>query len=207
MENKRLIPLNEEGIEFLFIKGMKIGKRTQAYFVGFLIGIAIVSVLIDSRRDRAIENKEETVTWERIEGSLPDLPAAVIQSTGAEGHVTGVAEFDEKGVATGKKGYFFANANGRRFWYYGSDGQMKLYDGEKFAATSQPGLEWDLMRAGFEHQGHKVISRRAVAPEYVLEIDVHSAIDMADAYQNLLSKSNYVAEVGWIEVGAETEVR
>lgn len=182
---------------------MKIGKRTQAYFVGFLIGVAIVSVLVDSRRERVIANKQETFSWERIDASLSDIPQDIAASTGAVGYVTGVARYDENRQPTGVKAYFFADAEGRRFWYYGMDQEMELYDGEKFTATSQPGLEWDLMRTGFEHQGHKVISRRAHVPEYVLEIDVHSAIAMADAYENLLSKSNFVAEVGWVEIGTE----
>jgi len=179
---------------------MNIGKRTQAYFVGFLIGVAIVSILLDSRRDRGSELLVPVYTWERTDASLEKLPLEIIHLTGAQGWVTGVEQYDSNGQPTGLKGYFFANAEGRRYWWYGTAGNMKLYDGEKFTATSRPGLDWDTMKAGFEHQGHQVISRRALAPDYLLQIDVHSAVEMTDAYENLKSKSNYVASVGWLEI-------
>ncbi len=184
---------------------MKIGRRTQAYFIGFLIGLAIVSVLIDSRRDRSSESIEEVFTWERADASLDSLPDSFASTIGAQGYVTGVEQKDEDGNPTGLRGFFFADSSGKRYWWYGSEGAMKLFDGEKLTAISQPGLEWDLMKVGFEHQGHKLISRRALAPNYVMSIDVHSAIEMADAYENLLSKSNYVASVGWVEIELPTD--
>jgi len=179
---------------------INIGKRTQAYFVGFLIGIAIVSVLLDSRRDRSLEQIADVFTWERAEASVTDLPSEIVDKTGAQGWITAVAQYDVNRLPTGLKGYFFEGAEGKRYWWYGNTESRKLYEGTKFKVISRPGLEWDLMKTGFEHQGHKVISRRALAPEYILEIDVHSAIQMADAYENLCSKTNFVASVDWVEI-------
>lgn len=178
---------------------MKIGRRTQAYFVGFLIGIAIVSVLLDSRRDRASERANAEFSWQRIPASLELLPVELQTRTGAQGYVTGVEQVDGSGQPTGWTGYFFADSLGQRFWYFGREADWKLYDGTLLRATSHPGIEWELMQAGFEHQGHEVISDAAIAPDYLLRIDVHSAVEMTDAVENLRSKAHYIADVMWVQ--------
>jgi hypothetical protein len=183
---------------------MKIGRRTQAYFVGFLIGVAMVSVLIDSRRERAARNRPEVYTWERIPASVEVLPEELRSLLQLREHVTGVERLDAQGVPTGVRGFFFADADGHRFWWVGSKGAMRLCDGERLKAESHAGLEWDLMRAGFEHQGHAVLSDPSEAPGYLLGIEVHSAVEMVAALENLRSKRNYVAQVDWVEVDDAT---
>jgi hypothetical protein len=182
---------------------MKIGRRTQAYAVGFLIGVAIVSVLLDSRRDRALERSTPTFTWQRIPASLEELPEPIRERSGAQGYITGVQQLDAAGEPTGWTGYFFADASGQRFWYLGHGPEWELYDGTRLTATSHPGIEWELMQAGFEHQGHQVLSDASRAPDYLLAIDVHSAVEMVDAVENLRSKTHYIASVAWVPWQAE----
>lgn len=183
---------------------MKIGRRTQAYFVGFLIGIAIVSVLLDSRRDRSLERANAVYSWQRIAASIDAIPEPVREHSGAQGYVTGVEQVNERGEPTGWTGYFFANAEGQCFWYFGRDAEWTLYDGTRLSARSHPGIEWELMKTGFEHQGHAVLSESDLAPDYLLKIEVHSAVEMTDAVENLRSKTHYIAEVAWVPWSVES---
>jgi hypothetical protein len=158
----------------------------------------MVSVIIDSRRERAARNRPEVFTWERIPASVEVLPLELRGMVQLREHVTGVERLDAQGVPTGVRGFFFADVEGRRYWWVGSRGAMLLCDGERLKAESHFGLEWDLMRAGFEHQGHTVLSKANEAPQYLLGVDVHSAVEMAAALENLRSKRNYVAQVDWV---------
>jgi len=178
---------------------MKVGKRTQAYFVGFLIGVAIVSVLMDARRDRSAEsNAEESLQWIRIKADLSDLPAEIVTLTGARGYVTGAQQVSEDGEVQ-LTGYFFANDEDEHFWLVENPGGNTLYNGQELKVVSQPGLEARLMHAGLEHQGHEILKSRP--PEYRIGVDVYSAGEWIEALENLESKVNYIARVEWIETG------
>lgn len=179
---------------------MTVGKRTQAYFIGFLLGVVIVSILIDSRRERMAKADEHVFTWNRQRASLENLPSSVVIQTKATGYVTSVEQVTSDGQSTGMIGYFFANEQGQRYWLCGAHDQLKLYSAEVLSVVSRPGLEPDLMKSGFEHQGHEVISDLGEAPRYQVGINVYSAVELVDAYENLLSKKNYIASVDWVAV-------
>ena len=181
---------------------MKIGRRTQAYFVGFLIGVAIVSILIDSRRQR-IPPKEPTYTWQRLHATVEDLPAEATGGRGIKSYVTAVEQVDSENNPTGKRGYFFADAEGKDYWWFGIDGQYRLYSAEKFKVTSRPGIPAETMKDGFEYQGHEVLSDPSIAPVYIVKVDAGSASVLVEAYENLLSKKTYIASIDWVPVGEE----
>jgi hypothetical protein len=182
---------------------MKVGSRTQAYFVGFLIGVAIVSILLDSRRDRFSREDAAICTWQRIQATALDLPTELVSRMDVNPYVTGVEQVDSKDQPTGLCGFFFADHEGKRFWWYGSEGSFGLYTAELLDVVSRPDLDPSLMKDGFEHQGHEVISDPDKAPDYRVRINVHSAVELVDAYENLLSKHNYIASVDWVPVEPE----
>ena len=178
---------------------MRIGKRTQAYFIGFLIGVAMVSILIDSRRNRFAEQPPPN-TWQRMHAELTDLPPEATDGKELNPYVTAVEELDPAGSPTGQRGYFFADTQGKRYWWFGSEGSYQLYTAERFKVTSRPGIPAETMKDGFEYQGNEVLSDPATAPIYIVKVDASSASALVDAYQNLLSKKTYIASVDWVLV-------
>ena len=173
---------------------MKVGRRTQAYFVGLLIGIAIVSILIDARRPRP-EMEAKAPRWERSEATLDSLPPDVVDRTGATGYVTAARLVEGGAMEAGTVGYFFADAEGARYWWLRKPSGVLLCDASKLEVVSRPGIEPDLMRAGFEHQGHAVLSPPSMAPRYRVGVDAHSAMEWVAAYENLRSKAVYIEAV------------
>ena len=181
---------------------MRIGRRTQAYFVGFLIGVAMVSILIDSRRNRFSEQPSPN-TWQRVHAELTDLPPEATGGKKLNPYVTAVEELDPAGEPTGLRGYYFADTQGNDYWWFGSEGSYKLYTAEKFRVTSRPGIPAETMKDGFEYQGHEVLSDPSTAPIYIVKVDAGSASALVDAYENLLSKKNYIASVDWVPIKEE----
>ena len=177
---------------------MKIGRRTQAYFVGFIIGVVIVSIIADFRRNRLAEAEANAAHWERISVTLENLPVSIVELSGAQGHVTAMEKVSGSERTIEATGYFFANGDGKKFWYLESPNSNGLHSGELLLVTSRPGLEADLMEAGLKHQGHEILESNP--PTYTIRVQAGSASAWIDEVVNLQSKANYIASVDWIPV-------
>jgi hypothetical protein len=174
---------------------MKVGKRTQAYFVGFLIGVAIVSILIDFRRSSAEKELAEKRSWERTDASAFHDQPLFVRYHEAGSYSTAMQEVDGKGEPTGRAGVFFEDSAGSRYWLAIDKTTSTLCDGSMLEVESMPGLEFDLMVSGFEHQGHRVLSSAADAPHYRVGIDAGSAYEFVSAVENLREKTLYIRDV------------
>jgi hypothetical protein len=174
---------------------MKVGKRTQAYFVGFLIGVAIVSILIDFRRSNAEKLIEAELSWQRamVEDYLPQPLIELTLKPGS--HMTAMRQVDGAGAPTGVAGIFFEGHDGQRYWLSIDPTSAKLCSGRVLLAEAHPGLDYDLMVSGFEHQGHTVLSGPEDVPFYRIGLEAGSAQVFIEQYENLQKKAGYIAAV------------
>ena len=146
------------------------------------------TILVETNFQTDKGNKKKNILID----TSPDLRYQLIRA--------GVEQIDAVGVSTGFRGFFFQNSQNQRYWYHGEVDAMGLYSAEYLNIYSHPGLAYDLMKAGFEHQGHTVVSEPEEAPFYKVQLDVHSAIEWGEAVDNLKSKSNYIRSIEWVEI-------
>ncbi len=170
---------------------MKIGKRTQAYAFGFILGIVLVSILIDFRRNRFEEQQLPEVEWKRTEN---------IRASSNIGSVSIILEEHVQGQATGRIGQYALNTQGHPTWtVIEADGSQAIYWGNRFQVLSQPMIEDRLMHDGFAHLGYTVIESDQDTFIYVIEnSSLANPSDFLAAQLELLEKDNFIAQADWI---------
>jgi len=170
---------------------MKIGKRTQAYAFGFILGIVLVSILIDFRRNRFEEQQLPEVEWKRAEN---------IRAASDVGSVSIILEEIVQGEATGRIGQYALNEQGHTTWtIIEADSAQTTYWGNRFQILSQPMIESKLMQDGFTHLGYTVIEADQDSFTYVIEkSSLANPSDFLAAQAELLEKDNFIAEANWV---------